>query len=242
MNHKSHSASCVRLHRHDASARDHPDRPRRDDGPVGSMRRRRTRRDNSTTGRAVFEGSPRGSPPTPPGDRARSYRGSPRCPPRLVAAAVDEVGAEDAVTLAEERVGAVPVIHAEVGVEVVGERVPRDLLPIPCVASDPGSRPRGARETKARVVSRAFRWAGCATWSTISSRRPTHALLRIRATLGVGRDVRRVEGAVDDELATALEQIGEARRPPSGPRSGSPSRPPSMASAAARRRARRGRA
>src|SRR5215217_5291932 len=47
---------------------------------------------------------------------------------RLVTALVDEVGAEDlALVVAEERVRAVPLPHAEVGVEVVGERVPRDL-------------------------------------------------------------------------------------------------------------------
>src|SRR5829696_10241843 len=48
---------------------------------------------------------------------------------RLVAAAVDEVGAEDPVAVADEGVGAVPLVDAEVLVEVVGERVPRDLLP-----------------------------------------------------------------------------------------------------------------
>src|SRR5262245_62829221 len=38
---------------------------------------------------------------------------------RLVAAAVDEVGAEDVVAVADERVGAVPLVLAEGGVEVV---------------------------------------------------------------------------------------------------------------------------
>src|SRR5215216_3586963 len=38
---------------------------------------------------------------------------------RLVAAAVDEVGPEDLLALADERVGAVPLVHAEVRVEVV---------------------------------------------------------------------------------------------------------------------------
>src|SRR5882724_2646898 len=37
---------------------------------------------------------------------------------RLVAALVDEVGAEDPVVVAQEGVGAVPLVHAEVGVEV----------------------------------------------------------------------------------------------------------------------------
>src|ERR687895_2366481 len=48
---------------------------------------------------------------------------------RLVAALVDEVGAEDLVALADEGVGSVPLVHAEVLVEVVPDRVPGDLLP-----------------------------------------------------------------------------------------------------------------
>src|SRR6266542_6820323 len=44
---------------------------------------------------------------------------APGAPHRLVAAAVDEVGAEHAVTVADERVRAVPLVHAEVGVEAV---------------------------------------------------------------------------------------------------------------------------
>src|SRR5882762_615802 len=52
---------------------------------------------------------------------------------RLVAAVVDEVGAEHAVASligrADERVGAVPLVAAEVSVEVVGDGVPRDVLP-----------------------------------------------------------------------------------------------------------------
>src|SRR5215211_788514 len=47
----------------------------------------------------------------------------------LVAARVDEVGAEDAVALADEGVVPVPLIDAEVLVEVVRERVPGDQLP-----------------------------------------------------------------------------------------------------------------
>src|ERR671922_2426010 len=47
----------------------------------------------------------------------------------LVAAGVDEVGAEDAVAFADERVGAVPLADAEVLVEVVRDRVPGDQRP-----------------------------------------------------------------------------------------------------------------
>src|ERR1700739_5043642 len=50
---------------------------------------------------------------------------------RLVAAAVDEVGAEYALAVADERVVAVPFIHPEVGVEAVGDGNPRDFLAHP---------------------------------------------------------------------------------------------------------------
>src|SRR4051812_3146922 len=42
----------------------------------------------------------------------------------LVAAALDEVGAEDAVAVAVEHVGAVPFVDAEIGVETVGDGDP----------------------------------------------------------------------------------------------------------------------
>ena len=52
---------------------------------------------------------------------------APSGPHRLVAAVVDEVGAEHSLAVAEEHVVAVPLIHAEVGVEAVGDRVPGHL-------------------------------------------------------------------------------------------------------------------
>src|ERR1044072_2522406 len=48
---------------------------------------------------------------------------------RLIAARVDEVGAEDAVALADEGVVPVPLVDPEVPVEVVGDRVPGNVLP-----------------------------------------------------------------------------------------------------------------
>src|SRR3981081_1153481 len=42
---------------------------------------------------------------------------APGAPHRLVATVVDEVGAEHAVVVADERVRAVPLVHAEVGVD-----------------------------------------------------------------------------------------------------------------------------
>ena len=47
----------------------------------------------------------------------------------FVAAGVDEVRAKDPVALADEGVVAVPLVDAEVLVEVVGERVPGDQVP-----------------------------------------------------------------------------------------------------------------
>src|SRR5205807_1055079 len=43
----------------------------------------------------------------------------------LIAAVVDEVGAEHAVAIADERVRAVPLVHTEVFVEVIRYGVPR---------------------------------------------------------------------------------------------------------------------
>src|SRR5215213_412593 len=46
---------------------------------------------------------------------------------RLVAAAVDEVGAVHLIAVADERVRAVPLADAEIRVEVAGDRVPGDV-------------------------------------------------------------------------------------------------------------------
>src|SRR5438105_15799592 len=45
----------------------------------------------------------------------------------LVAAVVDEVGSEHVIAVADERVRAVPLVHAEILVEVVRYGVPRHL-------------------------------------------------------------------------------------------------------------------
>src|SRR5271166_667770 len=52
---------------------------------------------------------------------------APGGPYGLIAAVVDEIGAEHVRAVAEEHVMAVPLIHAEVGVEVVGDGVPGHL-------------------------------------------------------------------------------------------------------------------
>src|SRR3981189_908959 len=57
----------------------------------------------------------------------------------------------------------------------------------------------GAREAYTRVVSRAFRWARWPTWSA-PREQPMQAC-------SPGRE----EGAVDDQLTAALEQVEQAR-------------------------------
>src|SRR5215813_5928052 len=52
---------------------------------------------------------------------------APNGPHRLVATAVDEISAEYFVTIANERVMAMPLVHAEVFVEAIGDGVPRHL-------------------------------------------------------------------------------------------------------------------
>src|SRR5262245_33679928 len=59
----------------------------------------------------------------------RDVQVAPGAAHRLVAPVVDEVGAVDPVAVAVEDVGAVPLVDAEVLVEVVRDRVPRDHVP-----------------------------------------------------------------------------------------------------------------
>ena len=70
----------------------------------------------------------------------------------------------------------------------------------------------GARETNASVVSRAFRWAGCATWSATKEQPPQARSGYAPPDCRVRGHVRRVEGAVDDQLAAAVEQVEQAGR------------------------------
>src|SRR6202790_752074 len=73
---------------------------------------------------------------------------------RLVAAAVDEVGAEHALAVTDERVVAVPLIHPEVGVKAVGDGNPRDFPAHPRLqARDVGLRcTRGIHEGRVARV------------------------------------------------------------------------------------------
>src|SRR6266851_4428675 len=80
---------------------------------------------------------------------ARSYvKVAPGAAHCLVAAVVDEVGAKYTLAVAEERVRAVPLVHAEVGVEAILDGVPRHLPAHPRLHARDVSlrRTRGERE------------------------------------------------------------------------------------------------
>ena len=98
-----------------------------------------------------------------------------------------------------------PLVDAEVRVEVVGERVPRDLLPAHRAPSSARCPACGARETYASVVSRAFR---CARWATCVG----HHGAAAAAALGPAGHARLEEEAVDDQLTAPVEQVEQARR------------------------------
>src|SRR5215207_5457336 len=122
---------------------------------------------------------------------------------RLVAAVVDEVGAKDLLALADEGVGAVPLIHAEVGVEVVGERVPRPIPAHPSlVALDVllrRARDIGERGVAGVQVGQVGHLVGAEGASRAAVLRPAgHAGLE--------------EEAVHDQLPASLEQVEQARR------------------------------
>src|SRR4030095_13571369 len=53
----------------------------------------------------------------------------PGVPHLLVAAVVYEIGAEHAIAVPDERVGAVPLVYAEIFIEVTSDCVPRDMFP-----------------------------------------------------------------------------------------------------------------
>src|SRR5215217_1505217 len=133
----------------------------------------------------------------------------PGVPHLLVAAGGDEVGAEDLVALADERVGAVPLIDVEVPVEVVGDRVPGDVLPSVALLQALDLGLGGARGEHQRRVPR-VQVGGVR--DLVGDERAAHARpLRIRAALGVGGDLGPIEGTVDDQLTSAVEEVGQAR-------------------------------
>src|ERR671911_382818 len=132
----------------------------------------------------------------------------------LVTAAVDEIGAVDLITLADEGVVPVPLVDAEILVPVAGDRVPGDVLPPVALLQLPDLGLRRARGEHERHIPRVqvggvgdlVRDEGAAHARPLGVRIAT---LRVR----VGGDLRPVEGAVDDQLTAALEQVGKRGRP-----------------------------
>src|SRR6516225_2586848 len=116
---------------------------------------------------------------------------------RLVAAAVDEVGAEHALAVANERVVAVPFIHAEVCVEAVGDGVPRDLLPThSCLQT----RNLGLRSARGIDEGRVARVQVSEVGDLVGPERtPNAGMLRPAMYPGLKKS------AVDDQLVAALE-------------------------------------
>src|SRR3569832_706228 len=119
----------------------------------------------------------------------------------LVAAVVDEIGTEDAAIVAEELVGAVPLIDAEVSVELISDREPRNVPAHMFLEShDVGLRrardehQRGVARVQMREMRDLVGHHGAAATGVIGP--AEHAGLE--------------EGPVDDQLAAAVEQIGEA--------------------------------
>src|SRR5262249_33786684 len=77
----------------------------------------------------------------------------PGAPHRLVAAAVDEVGTEDPIAIANEGVRPVPIVHAEVCIEGVRERVPGNA-PAHTLLQALDVSLRSARDERKRGVAR----------------------------------------------------------------------------------------
>src|SRR4051794_8007629 len=122
----------------------------------------------------------------------------------LVAAVVDEVGPEDVVAVAQERVRAVPLIDVVVLVEIVGERVPGDVPAHPLLpASDVGLR-RARDECECGVAGVQVRGVG----DLVGEERAAGA-----PALGPAGHAWLEEEAVHDELAPAFEQVDQARGP-----------------------------
>src|SRR5690349_15051037 len=125
---------------------------------------------------------------------------------RLVAPEVDEVGPVDPLAVADEGVGPVPLVHAEVFVKVVGDRVPRDQFPAHALPQSLDLGLRSARNERERRVPRVQ--VGGVRDLVGEERAAYTGTFRVgTAPLWVRGDVWRVEGAVDDQLPATLEQV-----------------------------------
>ena len=126
----------------------------------------------------------------------------------LVAAGVDEVGAVHLVAVTDERVGAVPLVDAEVLVEVVEHRDPGDVLPAHA-RLDPLDVGLRARVTRTRATCRARGGAQGAR----PGRRPSSS----RRTRGRASRAHRARGTRGRRSAACDRRTG---RPGSARRSG----------------------
>ena len=182
------------------------------DRPTWAITRPRgTRRGSSTTGTAGSAGSPRASSPTALGARAGDIEIAPGRAQLLIAARVDEVRAEDLIALTDEGVVSVPLVDAEILVEVVGERIPRDEFPAHPLLQALDLGLGGAGDIHQRRVPRVQVRRVC---DLVGPKGTADAgPLRVGAArLRVSGDVRRVEGAVDNQLPATPEQVRQARR------------------------------
>src|SRR6516165_6018955 len=126
---------------------------------------------------------------------------APDAPHRLVAAVVDEVRAKYMLTVADECIVAVPLVHAEVDVEAVRNGVPGHLPAHSCLQAldvrlwrARGVRQRGVASVQVSQVG-----------DLIGTQRAAAARV-----IGPAEDAGLEEGAVDDQLTAALEQIEQA--------------------------------
>src|SRR5262249_23637854 len=128
----------------------------------------------------------------------------PGVPHLLVASVIDEVSAEHVFAIADERVRAVPLVHAEVGVEAVGDAVPRHL-PVHSCLHAVDVRLRRARGERKRGVARVQMGE---VGYLVSQKRAAPAAM-FRPTENAWLE----EGAVNDQLTAALEQVEQTRLP-----------------------------
>src|SRR5438067_4050365 len=124
----------------------------------------------------------------------------------LVDAVVDEVGAEQAVAVADECVPAVPLVHAEVSVELVRHGVPGDQLPTHPRLQAFDVRLRGARREHESGVARS-------QMGGVSDLIGYHGAANA-GMLGPAFHAGLEEGAVNDQLTAAVEQVEQARLAP----------------------------
>src|SRR5579859_95121 len=131
----------------------------------------------------------------------RDIEVAPHRPHRFVAARADEVCSEHLVAVAEKHVVAVPFIDPEVLVEAVGHRVPRHFPAHPFLqtrdvrlrrARGPGE--GGVTSVQMGEVRDLISSEGTAAASVVGP--PEHSRLQ--------------EGAIDDQLPAALEQVEQA--------------------------------